>query len=536
MILSAYGNRRPFDMAGTTKPTLICSIGVPLLVFVSGGIAALVASQPSDSVTITSPLEGAVFPSDIAPPLFRWRGGAPGMHWRVSVNLVGEGSSILAECTSPEWRPSPEHWESIKRHSRTHAARLSVSDLPMVGDEKARTSSATVSFQTSPDPVGAPIFYREVPLPVSLAMDNKPLIAWKVGDVSSTEPPRTVLTGMRTCANCHSFTPDGKTLAMDLDFATDKGAYAIAPIGEDVKIGRSELITWNDYRREDGQETLGFFSTISPNGRYVVSTVKETIVLKFLPDPNCSQIFFPIRGILALYDRETRGFQSLPGGDDPAFVHTNSTFSPDGRTLVFSRAMVPEGLPRGLAVEGGLSPAIVDDFAEGRRKVQYDLYRLPFNNGHGGPAESVVGASANGRSNFFPKYSPDGRWIVFCQADSMMLNRLDSALFIMPAVGGSPRRLKCNVEGRMNSWHSFSPNSRWLVYASKASGPFTQLWLTHIDEKGNDTPPVMLDGFVAAGRAANIPEFVNLAPDQLMAIRIADEIRQSTSTLPTRPK
>jgi hypothetical protein len=142
-------------------------------------------------------------------------------------------------------------------------------------------------------------------------MDNKPSIAWKVGDVSSAKPPRTVLTGMRTCANCHSFTPDGKTLAMDLDFGTDKGAYAIAPIGQEVKIGRTELITWNDYRREDGQETLGFFSTISPNGRYVVSTVKETIVLKFLPDPNCSQIFFPIRGILALYDRETRRFQSL---------------------------------------------------------------------------------------------------------------------------------------------------------------------------------------------------------------------------------
>jgi Tol biopolymer transport system component len=400
----------------------------------------------------------------------------------------------------------------------------------------SRVASATVSFQTSPDPVGAPIFYREVPLPVSVAMDNKPVIAWRVGDVSSPEPPRTVLTGMKTCANCHSFTPDGKTLAMDLDFATDKGAYAIAPIGPDVKIGRAELITWNDFRREDGQETLGFFSTISPNGRYVVSTVKETIVLKFLPDPDCSQIFFPIRGILALYDRETRKFQSLKGGDDPAFVQTNSAFSPDGRTLVFARAKVPEDLPRGLAVEGGLSPAIVDDFAEGRRKIQYDLYRLPFNEGRGGAAEPAPGASSNGRSNFFPKYSPDGRWIVFCQAESMMLNRLDSALYIMPAAGGIPRRLRSNFQGRMNSWHSFSPNGRWLVFASKASGPLTQLWLTHIDAEGNDTPPVMLEGFVAPRRAANIPEFVNLAPGQLRAINIAEEIRQSTSTLPTRPR
>jgi hypothetical protein len=193
-------------------------------------------------------------------------------------------------------------------------------------------------------------------------------------------------------------------------------------------------------------------------------------------------------------------------------------------------------MPQGLAIEGGVSPAIVDEYADGRRTIRYDLYRVPFNEGHGGPAEPLAGASRNGKSNFFPRFSPDGRWIVFCQAESMMLNRLDSALFIMPAEGGIPRRLRCNAPGRMNSWHSFSPNGRWLVYASKANGPLTQLWLTHIDENGNDTPPVMLDRFVTPERAANIPEFVNLAPGQLTTIGIADEIRKPTSTLPTRPK
>jgi hypothetical protein len=341
---------------------------------------------------------------------------------------------------------------------------------------------------------------------------------------------------MRTCANCHSFTPDGKTLAMDLDFGSDKGAYAIAAIGHDVAIDRTNLITWNDYRREDGKETLGFLSAIAPDGRHVVSTVKETIVLKFMPDPDCSQIFFPIRGILVSFDRQARGFRSVHGADDPTFVQTNPSFSPDGRWLAFARAKVPELMPQGLAIEGGLSPAIVDEYADGRRKIQYDLYRVPFNEGRGGPPEPLAGASSNGKSNFFPRFSPDGRWIVFCQAESMMLNRPDSALFIMPAEGGPSRRLRCNAPGRMNSWHSFSPNGRWLVYASKANGPLTQLWLTHIDENGDDTPPVMLDRFVTPERAANIPEFVNLATGQLTTIRIAEEIRKSTSSLPTRPK
>jgi hypothetical protein len=64
----------------------------------------------------------------------------------------------------------------------------------------------------------------------------------------------------------------------------------------------------------------------------------------------------------------------------------------------------------------------------------------------------------------------------------------------------------------------------------------TQLWLTHIDSNGEDTPPVMLDGWVALDRAANLPEFVSLPPGQLQSIRIADEIRGSTPKLPRRPE
>jgi hypothetical protein len=321
---------------------------------------------------------------------------------------------------------------------------------------------------------------------------------------------------------------------MDIDFGADKGAFAIADVGRDVTIGRDQLMTWNDYRREDGQVTLGLLPSISPNGRHVVSTVKETIVLSFMPDPYCSQLFFPVRGILVSFDRAGGGFSPLAGADDPAYVQTNASFSSDGRWVVFARAAVPDIPHPGLAIEEGLSPQVVAEYADGRRKILYDLYRVPFNEGRGGRAEPLPGASNNGQSNFFARFSPDGRWIVFCRAGSMMLNRPDSALYIMPAGGGGARRMRCNAPGRMNSWHSFSPNGRWLVYASKASGPMTQMWLTHIDGNGNDTPPVMLDGFVSADRAANLPEFVNLRPGQLQSIVIAREIRDSASKAPAR--
>ncbi len=98
-----------------------------------------------------------------------------------------------------------------------------------------------------------------------------------------------------------------------------------------------------------------------------------------------------------------------------------------------------------------------------------------------------------------------------------MLLQEDSELYIVPAEGGKARRLSCNTKC-MNSWHSWSPNSKWLLFTSKVNSAYTQLFLTHIDEKGNSSPPVLLSQFTSSDRAANIPEFVNIDPDGIKKI------------------
>ena len=120
-------------------------------------------------------------------------------------------------------------------------------------------------------------------------------------------------------------------------------------------------------------------------------------------------------------------------------------------------------------------------------------------------------------SNYFAKFSPDGKWIVFCKAENYMLLMPDSELYIIPAEGGEARRLRANTP-LMNSWHSWSSNGRWLVFSSKANTPYTQLFLTHIDEDGRSTPPVVLERFTGTDRAANIPEFVPLPADSIAKI------------------
>ena len=70
----------------------------------------------------------------------------------------------------------------------------------------------------------------------------------------------------------------------------------------------------------------------------------------------------------------------------------------------------------------------------------------------------------------------------------------------------------------MNSWHSFSPNGRWLVFSSKAGRPTRRCTSRTSTSEGNDSPPILIDNATAANRAVNIPEFVNIAPDGLRQI------------------
>jgi Flp pilus assembly protein TadD len=141
-------------------------------------------------------------------------------------------------------------------------------------------------------------------------------------------------------------------------------------------------------------------------------------------------------------------------------------WSPDGKEIVFARATAykPEHLDQ-------INSALIDEkdvpeFTRDHKPFRFDLYRIPFNDGKGGKAVPIEGASANGQSNYFPKFSPDGKWIVFTKSDSYMLLQPDSELWICAGLGRQRAKLRYNTP-RMNSWHSWSSNSRWLVFSSK---------------------------------------------------------------------
>ncbi|MCY2930199.1 MAG: tetratricopeptide repeat protein [Planctomycetota bacterium] len=478
-------------------------------------VAASKGEPAGPPLRILYPQEGVLFPPDIAAPTFRWKDSlARADTWVVAIGEAG-GIALSPLLKAAEWTPSDEQWETIKKASLEKGVSVAVYGVLRSKPDRIQ-AAGRITIHTSRDEVGAPIFYREVNLPFLDAVKDPSRIRWRFGPVSSRQQPRVLLTNLPVCGNCHSFSADGSVLGMDVDYANDKGSYLITPVSHEIVLDDSKIITWSDYRRDDGEQTFGLLSQVSPSGRYVVSTVKDRSVFVPRPDLAYSQLFFPLKGILVFYDRRDKTFHSLPGADDPAMVQSNASWSPDEKEIVFARA--PAHKLRKAGTRALLNMEEAEEFLHEGKTFLFDLYRLGFHDGQGGRPEPLVGASGNGKSNYFPRFSPDGKWIVFCQARSFMLLQPDSELYIIPAQGGQARRLECNTPG-MNSWHSWSPNSKWLVFSSKVNGPYTQLFLTHIDADGHSSPAVLLERFTSPDRAANIPEFVAARADAIRTMR-----------------
>jgi Tol biopolymer transport system component len=131
-------------------------------------------------------------------------------------------------------------------------------------------------------------------------------------------------------------------------------------------------------------------------------------------------------------------------------------------------------------------------------EVRYSLVRAPFDGADGRIGEqvdTVWSGPAHHASACHPKASPDGRWLLFTVSDygTFPLFHPECSLYLVDLQTGEVRSLDEVKGDKSDTYHSWSSNSRWFVFASKrGDGMYGKPYFSHLDEHGNATKPFVL--------------------------------------------
>ncbi len=156
------------------------------------------------------------------------------------------------------------------------------------------------------------------------------------------------------------------------------------------------------------------------------------------------------------------------------------------------------------------------DFA----RIRYDLCRVPFDAATGRIGtrpDTVIHASAQGKSVTFPSPSHDGRFLLYCQADFGVfpINHREADLWLLDLRTGLTHPLDKANSPHTESYHSWSTCSRWIVFSSRRDDDLhSRLFVAHIDTCGRADKAFMLPQhnprrlYDRSHYAYNMPEFV----------------------------
>ena len=156
---------------------------------------------------------------------------------------------------------------------------------------------------------------------------------------------------------------------------------------------------------------------------------------------------------------------------------------------------------------------------ENYQEVKYSLCSIAFNpetRTFGNQVDTLYNAKQNGKSVSFPRVSPDGKFLVFTLSNygNFSIWHKDADLYIANLQDGNIAPLEAANSDNVESYHSWSSNSRWLVFSSRRiDGLYTHPYLIHINAEGKAEKPFILPQkdasfYSSFMQSFNIPEFV----------------------------
>lgn len=269
------------------------------------------------------------------------------------------------------------------------------------------------------------------------------------------------------CMNCHTYASQDPQTSMF--YVRGEGGGAI--------LNANGKLTKLNLKRPDmvsGSVYFGF----SPSKRFVVFST-NVIIPAFHATASKRLEVFDTKSDVYVADLEGDKFIESPLLADSMKVETFPTFSPDGKHIYYCSATRLDSLPQ-------------------LKEQRYSLCRVSFDEQSGtigSKVDTIYNARTEGKSVCHPRISPDGRYLVFTvadygtfpiwhrEADLAMIDLKTGKLIACPAINSN----------YSDTYHSWSSNSRWLVFASKRDdGLYGKPYYAHIDQNGRWSKPFVL--------------------------------------------
>lgn len=274
------------------------------------------------------------------------------------------------------------------------------------------------------------------------------------------------LTGNR-CMNCHTYANQQPGLSMF--YVRGEGGGAI--LNRNGKLSKLNI-------KADDMVSGSVYFGFSPTGRYITFST-NIIIPAFHAMPKKRLEVFDRKSDVYVADLNTNTIIESPLLSDTLCFETFPTFSPDGKYIYYCIAPSTQ-LPDGL------------------NEMRYSLCRIPFDEQTGtigSEVDTLFNGPKQGLSVCHPRISPDGQRIVFSVANygTFPIWHPEADLSMMNLITGKIDSMAVVNSAKSDTYHSWSSNSRWLVFASKRDdGLYGKPYFCYIDADGFCHKPFVL--------------------------------------------
>ena len=259
------------------------------------------------------------------------------------------------------------------------------------------------------------------------------------------------------CMNCHTYANQDPNLSM---------MYVRGPGGGAI-LNRNGVLSKLNI---PGSVYFGF----SPTGRYITYSTQKIIPAFHSLASKRLEVYDAASNVFVADMQEHRVISS-PLLSDSLKFETFPTFSPDGKYIYYCSADTVS-LPQDI------------------KNLQYSLVRIPFDESTG-TIGTQVDTLFSERSVCHPRLSPDGRFVLYTVADygTFPIWHPEADLQMINLQTGAIDSLSMVNSEKSDTYHSWSSNSRWFVFASKRDdGLYGKPYFCYIDKDGKAHKPFCL--------------------------------------------